>query len=140
MGLKKYGREAELLKLSTALFDAARAFDYYRLPELFCGISRSVHLSPVPYPVACRPQAWAAGTIPLLLQEVLGLCPAAQQNELLIDRPQLPSWLEEVRVRNLHIGRDNVDLLYEQRNGGAQVAVINSSADLRVSVVNHWPL
>lgn len=139
MGFKKYGREIELLELATALFDAACAFEYYRLPELFCGASRSVHNSPVPYPIACRPQAWAAGTIPFLLQATLGLCPDANQNELFIVRPNLPHWLDEVHVNNLRVGKSTVELLYQQRHGRTQAAVIKASASLRVSAVNRWP-
>lgn len=140
MGFKKYGKESELNELATALFDAARSFDYYRLPELFCGTPRSSHHSPVPYPVACRPQSWAAGSIPLILQAILGLCPDAPRGDLLIVRPHLPYWLEQVQVRNLRVGSGSVDLLYEQRNRRTQVAVLNATAGLRVSVVNRWPL
>lgn len=140
MGFKKYGKEAELNELATALFDAARSFDYYRLPELFSGISRSLHHAPVPYPVACKPQAWAAGTMPFLLQAILGLCPNASADELLVVRPHLPYWLEQVQVRNLRVGRGSVDLLYEQRNRKTQVAVLSATAGLRVSVVNRWPI
>jgi glycogen debranching enzyme len=139
MGLKKYGREPELQSLATALFDAARSFEYYRLPELFCGTPRSTHRAPVPYPVACRPQAWAAGTIPLVLQAMLGLCPAAGKEELLVVRPQLPPWLEAVQVRNLKVGKASVDLDYERRSGRTRVAVLNASAGLRVTLAARWP-
>ena len=47
-----------------ALLEAASHADDYRLPELFAGFSRTEFETPVPYPVACRPQAWAAGAIP----------------------------------------------------------------------------
>jgi glycogen debranching enzyme len=40
MGFKRYGFESEVNQLATALFDAARAFPYYRLPELFGGTAR----------------------------------------------------------------------------------------------------
>jgi glycogen debranching enzyme len=140
MGFKKYGKEAELQELATALFDAARGFDYYRLPELFCGTPRTAQHAPVPYPVACRPQAWAAGTIPFLLQAILGLCPHASESELLVVRPQLPYWLEEVQVRNLRVGTASVDLLYEQHDRRTRVSVLNATAGLRVTVVSRWPL
>ncbi len=140
MGFKKYGKENELAELATALFDAARSFDYYRLPELFCGTPRTAHHAPVPYPVACRPQAWAAGSVPLLLQAVLGLRPEAAYNQLLVVRPQLPYWLDVVQVRNLKIGAGSVDLLYEQRNRRTQVVVLNATAGIRVTVAPRWPL
>ena len=56
-----------------ALLEAASHADDYRLPELFAGFSRTEFETPVPYPVACHPQAWAAGAIPYLLTSGLGL-------------------------------------------------------------------
>jgi len=139
MGFKKYGRETELESLATALFDTARSFEYFRLPELFCGTPRSSHRAPVPYPVACRPQAWAAGAIPLGVQALLGLCPAADKGELLIVHPQLPSWLDGIQVRNLRVGTSSVDLDYERRRGRTRVAVLNATSGLRVTLAGRWP-
>src|SRR5690606_38614098 len=62
-GFKRYGFDDEVLEVFTSLFDAAQYFPGYRLPELFGGQARTYYLPPVPYPVACRPQAWAAGAI-----------------------------------------------------------------------------
>jgi glycogen debranching enzyme len=139
MGFKKYGKESELSELATALFDAARSFEYYRLPELFCGTPRTAHHAPVPYPVACRPQAWAAGAIPLILQAILGLRPDAAAGELMVVHPQLPYWLDEVQVRNLRVGSGSVDLLYEQRNRRTQVVVLNTTGGIRVTIGQRWP-
>src|SRR5439155_1221836 len=120
LGFKRYGFEDQVNALAGALFDAARAFPYYRLPELFGGDERSVHQSPVPYPVACRPQAWAAGAIPLVTQAILGLCPDALNGVLYIVRPRLPKWLEVVHVNRLKIGGAEVDLLYKRRGDVSQ--------------------
>jgi glycogen debranching enzyme len=122
MGLKRYGFDDELNELATALYDCCRAFDYYRLPELFCGVPRTAHSLPVRYPVACRPQAWAAGAFMLLLQAILGLAPDAPENTLRIIRPRLPYWLEEVEVRGLKVGNSTVDLLYERQRGRTKVS------------------
>ena len=43
------------------------------LPELFCGVDRRVGQGPTLYPVACSPQAWAAGAVFMLLQACLGI-------------------------------------------------------------------
>ncbi|MFT4211016.1 MAG: glycogen debranching N-terminal domain-containing protein [Microbacterium sp.] len=45
--------------LIEGLLAAAAAFDY-RMPELYSGDAASVASRPVPYPAACRPQAWSA--------------------------------------------------------------------------------
>ncbi len=138
MGLKLYGFESELNELATALYDCCRCFDYYRLPELFCGTPRSSHNLPVRYPVACRPQAWAAGTLPFILQALLGLVPNAPAKRLKIIRPELPYWLERVEVRKLRVGDSAVDLLFEQSRGKTSVSVLNSSG-IEVSVIRKLP-
>jgi glycogen debranching enzyme len=45
--------------LADGLLTAAEAFDY-RLPELYSGDARDEVGRPLPYPAACRPQAWSA--------------------------------------------------------------------------------
>lgn len=44
-----------------------------RLPELFAGYEREGAAFPVDYPTSCRPQAWAAGAVPLFVRTLLGL-------------------------------------------------------------------
>jgi len=140
MGFKRYGFEDELNEVATALFDAARAFPYYRLPELFGGAARSAHHAPVPYPVACRPQAWAAGAFPLITQAILGLCPDGPHNRLCIVRPVLPEWLANVQVEGLRVGQGEADLYYERRAGRTRVHVLDVRGDLKVEMVRRWPL
>ena len=140
MGFKRYGFEPELNRLTTALFDAAKAFPYYRLPELFGGMARSGHDSPVPYPVACQPQAWAAGAFPLVAQAILGLCPDAPNARLKIVRPILPDWLRYVRVRSLRVGDGAVDLFYERRADHTSVVIDGIRGHLDVAFTNQWPL
>ncbi len=139
MGFKRYGYEDQLNELASALFDAARAFPYYRLPELFGGEERSVHQQPVPYPVACRPQAWAAGAIPLVTQAILGLCPDAAGKRLFIVRPRLPPWLQLVHVTGLRVGKSEVDLGYIRRGNKTQVEILDVRGDLRVERKRSWP-
>jgi len=140
MGLKKYGFEEELNEVATALFDAAVSFPYYRLPELFGGQARSAHHAPVPYPVACRPQAWAAGALPMILHAILGLRPRAPSQELLVIRPQLPHWLESVQVRALRVGRGAVDLQFRRRGAKTTVEVQRTSGGVQVLRESRWPL
>lgn len=138
MGLKRYGFEDELEDLATAVYDSSRSFDYFRLPELFCGVPRTAHGFPVRYPVAARPQAWAAGTIPLVLQAILGLVPNAPANRLTVVRPQLPHWLNEVEVRGLRVGKSAVDLLFVRRQGRTRMSVTRARG-VTVRRVNEWP-
>jgi glycogen debranching enzyme len=123
LGLKRYGFDNEVNELSTALFDASREFPSFRLPELFGGQPRSEYQPPVPYPVACRPQAWTAGAMLHLLQAMLGLYPDAASERLNIIRPRLPYWLREVHISGLRVGRGHVDLHFSTEQGATSVAV-----------------
>ena len=114
-GMCLYDFPQPALHTLTTLFHAALNFTDYRLPELFCGVQRREHDSPVHYPVSCSPQAWASGAILFMLTSVLGIRPSAPNNELHIVNPALPDWLGEFRVRNLRIGRSRVGLDFTRR-------------------------
>lgn len=58
-GLAAEGFAVEAAQLAEGLLRAAVAFDY-RMPELYGGDPAATTPSPIPYPAACRPQAWAA--------------------------------------------------------------------------------
>jgi len=103
-GLRRYGLDAEAERVFTGLFEAAIDFSGHRLPELFAGFSRAEFETPVPYPVACHPQAWAAGAMPMLLATMLGLEPHGFERQLVVRRPRLPSWLPSVTLRGLRVG------------------------------------
>ena len=98
-GLRHYGYDDDFVTIFEALLEAASHADDYRLPELFAGFSRTEFETPVPYPVACRPQAWAAGAIPYLLTAGLGLHAAGLDHTLRIRRPSLPRWVNRVEVK-----------------------------------------
>ncbi len=65
-GLHRDGFAAEARTLSEGLLAAAVAFDY-RMPELHGGDAASELPRPVPYPAACRPQAWSAAAAIVVL-------------------------------------------------------------------------
>jgi glycogen debranching enzyme len=138
-GLKRSGQEAALEELATAIYDAVCSMEYYRLPELFCGSPRTTEAQPVPYPVACRPQAWAAGSVPLVLSAMLGLAPNAPHGELLLVRPHLPGWLDRVELRGLRVGAGTADILFELKQRRTQVTVLRTTGGLRVTEARRWP-
>ncbi len=140
MGFKMYGFEDELNEVATALFDASTSFPYFRLPELFGGETRSAHNAPVPYPVACRPQAWAAGAFPLMTQAILGLRPSAPEQRLSIVSPNLPYWLNSVQVRGLRVGNGTVTLHYRREGKDTRVEVLDATGGIDVVITHHWPL
>src|SRR5438477_302718 len=71
-GLARYGFRDAALRLFASWLAAATFFELHRLPELFCGFHREHGQGPTPYPVACSPQAWAAGSLFMLLGACLG--------------------------------------------------------------------
>jgi len=131
-GLKRYGFHKATNRIATALFDTARLFEYQRLPELFCGFTRRSPNRPVAYPVACSPQAWAAGTPFLLLQAMLGLSARAPENLLTVNKPVLPSWLNTVEVRNLRVGRSRISLVFRREGEITGFSLMEKEGDVRV--------
>ncbi len=76
-GFRRYGCLREAATVADGLIAATDWFDGHRLPELFCGYDRATTPFPVDYPVACSPQAWAAGSVVLLLQSLAGIVPTS---------------------------------------------------------------
>ena len=116
------------------LVDAAEYFSLGRLPELFAGFARETGRGPVPCPIACQPQAWAAGAIPFMITTILGLEPDAFANVLRIARPTLPERVNHLEVRNLSVGATCLDLLFERAGTEIAVRAENIRGDLEVIV------
>ena len=131
-GLKRYGYLDLTNRLATAMFEAAQFTDYMRLPELFCGFTRRTPSPPVQYPVACSPQAWAAGTPFLLLQAMLGISAVANENVLTVNKPHLPPWLNEVELRNLRVGESTLSLVFRREGETTGFSLISRDGDVRV--------
>jgi glycogen debranching enzyme len=133
-GMKRYGFDAESNRLVGHVFQAAQQFAEYRLPELFCGFDREESLHPVPYPVACSPQAWAAGASFLFVETMLGLRANAGAGELELRHPNLPEWIGKVTLSNLRVGEASVDLLFHRWRGTTSAEVLRKVGDLSVTI------
>jgi glycogen debranching enzyme len=72
--------------------------------------------------VACLPQAWASGTVCLLLQASLGIRIDGRRNEVHIRRPMLPSDIESFCIRDLPFDHARIDLEFHRI--GAEVVVV----------------
>jgi len=131
-GLKRYGYLDATNRIATAMFEAAQYTDYMRLPELFCGFTRRTPSPPVQYPVACSPQAWAAGAPFLLLQGMLGISAAAHENVLTVNKPHLPPWLNEVELRNLRVGDSALSLVFRREGETTGFSLLSREGDVRV--------
>lgn len=134
-GLARYGFRNEALAILDGLFGAAIATDLQRLPELFCGFARDAGEAPIGYPVACNPQAWAAASVFLLLQAVLGLEVRGDAKVVQFTRPALPEFLSEVWIRDLQVGHDTVDLALVRHDTDVGINVLRRSGAVEVVAV-----
>jgi glycogen debranching enzyme len=114
MGMARYGERRGVVHITTALFEAAAQFDM-RLPELFCGFPRAPGEPPVPYPVACLPQAWAAGAVFMMLQACLGLTVDGEAGVVEIEDPRLPIGIDHFSLLKLGLGSETLDLHFERQ-------------------------
>ena len=133
-GFARYGLVGEARLVAGTLLEATVHFREARLPELFCGFERERSPMPVPYPVACSPQAWAAGSLFHLVSSTLGMRPNAREKRLELFRPTLPASLPALRMRNLRVGDALVDLEFGSADNSISVEVLRRTGDLDVVV------
>jgi glycogen debranching enzyme len=100
-GLARAGHTREAAALAEGLLAAAQDFDD-RLPELYGGDPRGSVPQVVPYPAACRPQAWSAAAAVSVLGAVLGLAPDVPAGRLDV-APPAPAPLGAVAVAGLRV-------------------------------------
>lgn len=89
---------------------------------------------PVRYPVACHPQAWAAGAVPFMLERLLGLEPDGFANRLRVVRPILPAGVNRVELFGPRLGRGRVDLRFRRGEGRAEVEVLRREGGVEVEL------
>jgi glycogen debranching enzyme len=135
LGLARYDLKEHVEQVFDGLFKAASYMDMRRLPELFCGFRRTTGQGPTLYPVACNPQAWASATPFTLLEAALGLEFDTLSSELRLRNPRLPSFLDEVILRDLKLGKSSVDLSFCRRGDQVAVEVLRLDGKIQVSVI-----
>lgn len=130
-GMARYGFKDAAVQVLNALFETSLHMDLYRLPELFCGFERIQGAGPVRYPVACLPQAWASGSVFMILQACLGIRVDGIQGQLIFDRPVLPEYIDSLHIRNLPLGETQINITIRRHGGGVNVI---SDADINIIV------
>jgi glycogen debranching enzyme len=135
IGFARYGLKAQTLRVFEGLFDAARYQELRRLPELFCGLMRRPRRGPTPYPVACSPQAWSAAAIYAVLGACLGLEQAHVKNELQFRDPVMPGFIDEVVLRNMHLGESRADLQMHRYGDDVAMTVLARRGTAKFMVV-----
>jgi glycogen debranching enzyme len=134
-GLAHYGQQHLTARILNGMFDVGRHVDLNRLPELFCGFHRRPDgTGPTLYPVACAPQAWAAGAPYLLLFACLGFEICVADGFVQLDSPHLPAFLNELRIEALAVNDARVDLLISRHEKGFAVEVLRKEGAVEVQV------
>jgi len=134
LGLRSLGLIDQALEVFQGLLDMTLQQPYQRPPELFCGYDRSGNSSPVQYPVACTPQAWATGSVFQLLQMMVNLVPDAPNNCLRIIDPALPESINQLSLHNLRVGTTLLDLEFERSGNTTACRVAKKRGNLRVVI------
>ena len=114
-GMARYGERQAVSMLLGEVFGAAAHFQL-RLPELFCGFVRETGEPPIAYPVACLPQAWAAGSVFLMLKAVLGVSINAAEGLVEVSNPAMPTGLHQMSILDLEVGDSAIDLTFQRLN------------------------
>jgi glycogen debranching enzyme len=135
LGMARYGHKRSVERLFEGLFDAATYMEMRRLPELFCGFQRGRGRGPTLYPVACAPQAWASATPFTLIEASLGLQFDPAADEIRLHNPRLPSFLDEIVLRNLQLKQSSVDLKVRRHANEVSVEILERRGQIQVSVV-----
>jgi glycogen debranching enzyme/short-subunit dehydrogenase len=131
-GLRRFGFDAEAVRLGRALYDLALLWRGNRIPECVGGYSRDQAPYPGAFPQANVPQAWNLSVFPIVLQTLLGLRAAAPLALLAVD-PVLPRWLPGVTVRNLRVGEASVTLrFWRDRAGDSHYEVLRKQGTLHI--------
>ena len=131
LGLSRYGERDGVIRLVANLFETAAELEM-RLPELFCGLPRSPGEAPVPYPVACIPQAWAAGSVFMLLQACLGLSVYADSGTVELNDPRLPTGIDRFVIENLQVGAERIALRLERAGSTVRTSSAPKHAQVRL--------
>ncbi len=125
-GLMRYGFDEHAQRIAEGLLDASVSTNG-SLPELFCGFDRQEFGTPVPFPAACSPQAWAAATPVQLLRTLLRIDPWIPRGQIWV-YPSLPDSFGSLRIDNLPVGGSRVTI--NVGDAGVSVTGLPDSVEL----------
>jgi glycogen debranching enzyme len=134
LGLARIPGRDGVMRIMRGMFDSAAELRAGSLPELFCGFAREANLGPVPYPVACHPQAWAAASVMMMLQASLGLRLDGFERRLVLDSPVLPDWIGSLAIEGMRVGTGSVSFTVRGSSKGATVEITDKTGPVTVEV------
>lgn len=120
------------LRVLSGLLDLSAKVNLHRLPELICGFNRRPGKGPTLYPVACAPQAWAAGAVFMVLQACLGLEVRASESRVYFHHSALPESIKHIVLRNLRVGNACVDLSFERYSETVGVDILRRIGEVEI--------
>jgi glycogen debranching enzyme len=126
LGLAATGHDEIAASLALGIVDASERFEF-RLPELYSG-----HPTPIPYPAACRPQAWAAASAVAIVSALLGLRPDVPAGRAEI-APLRGATFGALNVEGVVVGGRRVQVTHDG-SGSAPTTVAGLPADLHLDV------
>jgi glycogen debranching enzyme len=133
-GLRRISHHRGILRILEGLTQAAAHLKTGSLPELFCGFPRDQRSGPIPYPVACHPQAWSAASIFMTVQAMLGISVRGFDHRLVIDSPVMPEWLDWLKIENLRVGEGAVSLLLRRSAQAPKVEILETRGPVAVEI------
>jgi glycogen debranching enzyme len=134
-GLARYGFTGPATRILCGMLDLSQAVDAHRLPELICGFHRRGGEWPTLYPVACAPQAWAAGAAYMLLGACLGLEIDAAARRVSFRRSMLPDGVDWIRLTNLSVVDARLDLLLTRHAHDVGLQVLRRDGQVEILCV-----
>ena len=133
-GASRYGFTGVATRILNSTLELSEAVDLHRLPELICGFTRRGR-EPTLYPVACAPQAWAAGAVFLMLAASLGIHIDAPARRISFSRGRLPESIDWIRLTDLRVGDATVDLQLERHPHDLGATIIRRDGDVEIVAV-----
>jgi len=137
LGISNYGFRDLAARILSGFMDVSANVELHRLPELLCGLERRSGEGPTLYPVACAPQAWAAGAVFMLLEACLGMSIDAPNKRLILEQPYLPPVVSQLWIRRLEVGSGSIDLHFERKDHAVRVEILEKRGEIEVLV--RWP-
>jgi glycogen debranching enzyme len=131
-GCKDMPEKDLALRTLTSLLDLSLFVDQHRLPELICGFPRRPGKGPTLYPVACAPQAWAAGAVYMTLQACLGLSVYARESKIHLYHTALPESLQRVEIRHLKVGAASLDFALERYTDSVGINILRRTGNVEI--------
>lgn len=136
LGFSRYGLSRHVDVIFEGVLAAASYMDLRRLPELYCGFRRRRGAGPTLYPVACSPQAWASGSLFLMIRAALGVEFDPSARAIRFRNPRLPSFFDEIALRHLVMNDAAVDVELRRRGSHVSMRVLRNTGSTEVSIIN----